>query len=82
MPGADRAEAAAAGERLRAAVADTPFTMAGDAGGKVTISIGITAVNAAGVPSCELDALVQQADDALYQAKAAGRNAVRVFAAS
>lgn len=78
MPGADRAEAAVAGERLRRAIADTPFVMADDVRGAVTISMGIAAVDASGAGARDLDTLLQRADEALYEAKAAGRNAVRV----
>lgn len=67
LPDTGAEAAAAAGERLRAAVAG--------AGGPepVTASVGWAVLEADEEP----DALVRRADRALYAAKAAGRNAVR-----
>jgi two-component system, cell cycle response regulator len=74
MPETELAVAAAVAERLRAAIAEQPFTVA--AGGKrraVTVSIGVTAAAPGGD---ERDRMLKRADDALYAAKAAGRNRV------
>ena len=56
-------------EKLRALVADTPF----DEVGTVTISIGAAELQ----PDDDLDAWLHRADLAMYDAKSAGRNAVR-----
>lgn len=61
-------------ERLRAAVADTPFeTAVGPLSG--TISVGVA--EALG-PAETVDSLLKRADDALYAAKRGGRNRVVV----
>ena len=65
-------EAGAVAERLRAAVAEHPIEVGGDALG-VTVSIGL----AAHAPGQGMDKLLQRADAALYTAKQDGRNLVR-----
>ena len=72
-------EAGAVAERLRVAVGGAPIRIGnGDGdGGKeleVTVSIGL----AAHAPGHDLDKLVERADAAMYEAKGAGRNVVRV----
>lgn len=74
MPGADLGAAEKVAERIRLHVAGSPFRVAG---GEhllsVTISIGVAAsVGAGDTP----DALTKRADEALYAAKAGGRNRV------
>ncbi|HEX6493542.1 MAG TPA: diguanylate cyclase [Candidatus Dormibacteraeota bacterium] len=64
-------DAVAAGvlaERLRAAIADEPFEIDGAGRIRVTVSIGAAA------GTSDVEALVRQADAALYEAKAQGRN--------
>lgn len=56
-------------EKLRALVADTPFPEVGT----VTISIGAAEL----APDDDLTSWLDRADKAMYDAKAAGRNAVR-----
>jgi two-component system cell cycle response regulator len=76
MPETELADAAAAAERLRAAIADRPFAMpAGAAALPVTASIGVTVTAAGGD---DRDRLLKRADDALYAAKSGGRNRVVV----
>lgn len=67
-------DAQAAGERLRQAVAQTPFT-AGDLVLPLTVSIGMAMLRA---DDTHFDSLLSRADAALYAAKAAGRNRVEV----
>lgn len=69
---AGREEALAFGERLRAAVAATPFTSDGISL-NVSISVGIACLSA---DDDSFDRLLGRADHALYAAKANGRNRV------
>ncbi|TMD03577.1 MAG: GGDEF domain-containing protein, partial [Chloroflexi bacterium] len=73
---ADADAAAVLAERLRAAIADEPFEIEGAGRIRVTVSIGC----AAGAGDAE--ALLRQADAALYEAKAQGRNRFIVAGAS
>jgi diguanylate cyclase (GGDEF)-like protein len=76
-PGATKASALHLAETLRKSVEETPFRhAAGQPLGKVTISGGV-----ASFPEDSRDSidLIRSADQALYEAKAAGRN--RVLAA-
>ncbi len=71
--------AAALAERLRALVADTPFSLKKvDAPVAVTVSIGVAEFPAS---AGTMDELVARADAALYEAKRAGKDRVRVFSA-
>jgi two-component system, cell cycle response regulator len=74
MPETDITIATAVAERLRAAVAREPFTLVA-AGVKppVTISIGVTAT---AERDDDRDGMLRRADEALYAAKARGRNCV------
>jgi two-component system cell cycle response regulator len=76
MPETDVSIAAGVAERLRAAVEREPFTIK-SSGRKlpVTISIGVAS---AAPGEGDRDTLLQRADDALYGAKARGRNCVIV----
>ena len=70
VPGVARTEFGELLERLRGAAAEAPFT----AGGRdlaVTVSLG-----GAVFAGESMDALIARADDALYEAKARGRNLV------
>ena len=74
MPEATLAEATAAAERLRRAVADQPFDATVPAGKlAATVSIGVASTTAG---ASALHEVVKAADGALYEAKAAGRNCV------
>lgn len=76
MPETGRQGALAAAERIRAAIEAYPFPNGEKQPlGKLTISGGVSAFPADGTQSPEL---IRNADQALYQAKAEGRN--RVFA--
>lgn len=72
VPDADGARAAELGERMRAAVAGEPITR-GEITVNPTISIGFAVLPDDGQVAEEL---TRKADDALYRAKAAGRNRV------
>ncbi len=73
----DSARAMALAEAMRKAVADKPFpTRANDQ--RVTLSMGVTTASAPHLPSG--NALVEQADAALYRSKHAGKNRVTLFA--
>ena len=79
MPGARLEDAQRVAERIRLHVAGSPFRVAG---GKelltVTISVGVaTTLGETDTP----DALIKRADEAVYEAKAAGRNRVIARAA-
>ena len=77
LPGVGPAEAGAAAERLRAAVAGARIEFRGESIG-VTTSIGCAGRERAG--SETVDELVREADTALYRAKSLGRNRIEVFA--
>ncbi len=68
LPGASLAQAAAVAEQLREAAAEL------ESGERVTMSFGVAA-SRPGQPF-DYQAVFAQADDALYQAKSAGRNRV------
>jgi diguanylate cyclase (GGDEF)-like protein len=70
LPGCDSDAAAAQAERLRDAIGATPIQTPSQPI-LVTASLGVSCSN-----SCPPEALVRHADDALYAAKAGGRNQV------
>jgi diguanylate cyclase (GGDEF)-like protein/PAS domain S-box-containing protein len=75
LPGTDREGAVVIAERIRGAVQALRIAHAGSAFGIVTISAGASALMPA-EGSVVADDLVAMADQALYRAKAAGRNRV------
>jgi diguanylate cyclase (GGDEF)-like protein len=72
LPGCDASDAAVQAERMRDAIGGTPFLTPSQPV-LVTASLG-----AACSSHCVPEALVREADDALYEAKAEGRNRVVV----
>ncbi|ANL22333.1 GGDEF/PAS domain-containing protein [Rhizobium sp. N113] len=74
LPGADGAEAASVAERIRLAVLRLGIEHEASPNGVATISIGVTWVT--GDSSYGPEALVREADRALYGAKESGRNRV------
>jgi len=78
LPHTGLTEVAGTAERLRRRLERHVFPVS-EAGLKITASIGVASYPAAGIDSA--DALVHAADEALYQAKQAGRNRVARAAA-
>ncbi len=72
-PGSRLHEAATAAERIRQTAATTPVLLKDD-GFPRTLSIGVAEVDGSEIA----DGLIQRADQALYAAKHAGRNRVRL----
>jgi diguanylate cyclase (GGDEF)-like protein len=70
LPETDRGAAFETAERIRTAVADYEFGAMGD-GGRLTCSIGLALRGGEGG---EVATLIADADEAMYAAKAAGRN--------
>ena len=75
LPGCGSQDAVALAERLRQAVASEEVS-AGENTVPVTISLGVSCL--AGADGADAAQLVRLADDALYRAKAAGRNRVEL----
>ncbi|WPD23722.1 MAG: diguanylate cyclase [Candidatus Electrothrix scaldis] len=73
LPNTERAHAEKAAERLRKAVAEHRVITA-KRELTVTISIGVVMMEAG--KECDIDALLKEADEALYRAKKQGRNCV------
>lgn len=79
MPDTKLDDAHRIAERLRRHIAGSPFHLAGlDEPLTVTISVGVAATQGEGDAP---DALLQRADEAVYEAKAGGRNQVVAHAA-
>jgi diguanylate cyclase (GGDEF)-like protein len=76
MPETDTAQAERACERLRAAVAGRTVALGGTVATRVTVSTGVALLSAGEAA----DHLMCRADKALYEAKAGGRNQVRLAA--
>ena len=72
VPACPEAEVASVLERIRSAVADSPVAVEGH---KVRVTVSIGGAMSRGT---SVDALIRSADDALYQAKVAGRDRVVV----
>lgn len=74
LPGCDSPVGQAVGERLRAIIEKEPFHFNGNEL-RVSLSVGLASTGAAGL---DPDALIHAADEALYRAKARGRNRVEL----
>ncbi len=79
MPGTTPEDALAAAERLRSAIADMQFFPEPGLRHPLTVSIGISCGRHAGTTP---ERLLQEADQALYQAKREGRNRTVFFQAA
>ncbi len=80
LPGVDADQAVDTAERIAQAVRDLEIAHAGSPAGRVTISVGVTAL--AVLHTSDAAALVAQADLALYAAKADGRDRVLAYSAA
>ncbi|MCP5155790.1 MAG: GGDEF domain-containing protein [Ectothiorhodospiraceae bacterium] len=72
LPGCRMADAGDVGQRLREAVAAPVVSHRGVALSPVTLSVGVTEMR----PEDTVDAFIERADQALYQAKRSGRDTV------
>jgi diguanylate cyclase (GGDEF)-like protein len=79
LPGTDGTCATRAGNRVRDRIAAMRILQAGTEF-RVTVSVGVASFDP-NAP-CTAAELVEQADEALYEAKAAGKNAVRAHASA
>ena len=79
LPGLDAAEAPRAADRLRERVAKV-ITVTDRALVQVTVSVGIAIADAGSGPAADVLELLAAADLGLYQAKAQGRDQVRLLA--
>ncbi|WP_240686724.1 GGDEF domain-containing protein [Amycolatopsis suaedae] len=82
LPNIGQAEAVAIAERIRRRVGATavPLTQGGDGPADITVTVSI-GVASHPKDASSLEALMQAADTALYQAKAAGRNRTLLYVA-
>ena len=76
LPVTEEKGASLVAERLRASVAALLVPHGGSGTGYVTVSVGAATVRPHG-PLMDVSQVVREADHALYQAKAAGRNSIR-----
>lgn len=78
LPGHGRRDSALVAEAIRKRIEATPIACRNDLTLNVTVSVGVAAMEAAGQFQ-QWEQLVEAADRAVYAAKDAGRNCVRVF---
>ena len=72
-------EVALAAERFRQAIEEEPVMLAGCATNALALTISLGTTCSAGQDTVQVERLLKQADDALYQSKAQGRNRVTRF---
>ncbi|HEX8961941.1 MAG TPA: diguanylate cyclase [Rhodocyclaceae bacterium] len=72
LPHTDHEDALEAAERLRRAVAEAQVSIEHGLPLRITVSIGVASLD--GAAGMNVDTLLSQADQALYRAKAGGRN--------
>ncbi|ESQ78774.1 PleD family two-component system response regulator [Asticcacaulis sp. YBE204] len=78
MPDTDSADAQVIAERVRSNVAAAPFALADGRTLDVTVSVGVATLTGLGD---SIEAMLKRADEAVYEAKRAGRNKVVLRAA-
>jgi diguanylate cyclase (GGDEF)-like protein len=81
LPETGREGALALAEKLRAAVEAQEFKIGPEKPLRLTISLGLVSLEGAEQNEHDVDAVINRADLALYQAKEAGRNRTALFAA-
>lgn len=69
-------EVVKAAERFRRAIAEAPVVIGGDVPKDIKVTISLGTSSAVGQEDARMEALLKQADDALYYSKASGRNRV------
>lgn len=74
-PGATCEEARGVASRLRTTIRETPIPVAGERSLSVTVSLGVTCA----LPDDTVSTMLNRADQALYEAKGAGRDRERVI---
>jgi diguanylate cyclase (GGDEF)-like protein len=76
LPGTDLSQAEQVAERVWRKVADTPIKRAGF---EINVSVSLGVANKKQAESMTSNALIDHADQALYAAKKAGRNQVKIY---
>ncbi len=76
LPNTDLAGAVRVAEKVRLAVLAANQLHVGSASGQLSVSVGVAAIDGDAEFSLAVEALVHQADQRLYEAKAAGRDTV------
>jgi len=86
LPETDMANAVQVAERLRVVIENAPFQVDHAREIHITISLGVSSISPhtqrGEFPVDNLEMLLEQADQALYEAKADGRNLVRAYSKS
>ncbi|MGO0122075.1 diguanylate cyclase [Desulfothermobacter acidiphilus] len=75
LPGTDLEGASRAAEKLRCAIAETPVCLESGENIFLTVSIGVAQYR----PGMNQEEIIQQADEAMYQAKLKGKNLVVAY---